>query len=563
MDLKNNLYEILFEAIHEGLILVNKQGVIVELNKTGAEMFGYADRELIGQSIELLVPMRARNVHTDHRDGYNENPSTRPMGSSLKLEGVRKDGSEFPVQVSLNPFSSKSGDRYVVALVSDVTERRENELKLQKLRESLEQKVKERTKELRESERLYKSIARNFPSGVISIFDSSYKYLFAEGQGLYELGIETSDLIGLDYLSRIDSRARVQVKSELDQVFKGESKSFEVVVGDRIYSINAVPLSDDNKEVDKILVVEKNITTEKEVAKKLEDTLNKERELTEMKSRFVSMASHEFRTPLTTINSSASLIKKYHEKGSYEKLNKHADRMKNSVRNLTTILNDFLSFEKLEANKVNVNFVECSIPDILLEPFDQLSDILKLNQHADRIKNSVRNLTSILNDFLSFEKLESNKVNANFVECSISDILHETLDEMSDIIKPNQVIRYKGPDELKIITDGQLLKNTILNLLSNAVKYSPNNSEIIVFLENLSKGVRIAIQDFGMGIPEKDQKNLFTRFYRAGNVTNVEGTGLGLNIVLRYLDLLNGKISFESKEGEGTIFFITLPKGIA
>lgn len=505
MDLKNNLYEILFEAIHEGLILVDKQGVIVELNKTGAEMFGYADRELVGQRIEALVPMRARNEHTEHRDGYNENPSTRPMGSSLKLEGVRKDGSEFPVQVSLNPFSSKSGERYVVALVSDVTERRENELNLQKLRESLEQKVKDRTKELRESERLYKSIARNFPSGVISIFDSSYKYLFAEGQGLYELGIETSDLIGLDYLSRIDSRARVQVKSELDQVFKGESKSFEVVVGDRIYSINAVPLSDDNKEVDKILVVEKNITTEKEVAKKLEDTLNKERELTEMKSRFVSMASHEFRTPLTTINSSASLIKKYHEKGSYEKLNKHADRIKNSVRNLTSILNDFLSFEKLEANKVNVNFVECSIPDIL----------------------------------------------------------HETFDEMSDIIKPNQVIRYKGPDELKMITDGQLLKNTILNLLSNAVKYSPNNSEIIVFLENLSKGVRIAIQDFGMGIPEKDQKNLFTRFYRAGNVTNVEGTGLGLNIVLRYLDLLNGKISFESKEGEGTIFFITFPKGIA
>src|SRR5690554_821820 len=134
---------------------------------------------------------------------------------------------------------------------------------------------------------------------------------------------------------------------------------------------------------------------------------------------------------------------------------------------------------------------------------------------------------------------------------------------MSDITKLNQVIRYKGPKELKMNTDGQLLKNIILNMLSNAVKYSRDDGEIIVSLEDLNKGVRISVRDFGMGIPEKDQKNLFTRFFRAGNVTNVEGTGLGLNIVLRYLDLLNGKISFESKEGEGTIFFITFPKGIA
>src|SRR5690554_2200724 len=502
MDLKKSLYEILFGAIQEGLILVDKDGVIVEANKTGALMFGYDKADLIGQRIEVLVPMRAREGHKNHRDIYSKRPTSRPMGSSLKLDGVRKDGSEFPVQVSLNPFVSAGGESYVVALVSDVTERRESELKLQKLRESLEQKVKERTEELRESERLYKSIARNFPSGVISIFDKTYKYLFAEGQGLYELGIETSDLIGLDYLGRIDARARKKVKEELDQVFKGEPKGFEVEVGQRTYSINAVPLSGENNEVDKILVVEKNITAEKEVSKKLEDTLNKERELTEMKSRFVSMASHEFRTPLTTINSSASLIKKYHEKQQYDRLDKHADRIKNSVRNLTAILNDFLSFEKLEADKVSVVHTLCSIPSIL----------------------------------------------------------QETFDEMSDITKPNQKIIYRGPEELKIKTDGQLLKNTMLNLLSNSIKYSKDNGEIVVSLKDKGDSLEISVQDFGVGIPEKDQKNLFTRFFRAGNVTNIEGTGLGLNIVVRYLNLLRGEISFQSKEGEGTIFFIILPK---
>ncbi len=502
MDLNKDLHNILFEAIREGLIIVNSEGLIVELNKPGTEMFGYQDKELIGQSIEVLVPMKSRASHKKYRKDYNHHPTTRSMGANLKLDGVRKDGSEFPVQVSLNPFVGNSGAHYIVALVSDVTERRENEIKLSKLRASLEQKVKERTQELRESERLYKSIARNFPSGIISIFDRSYKYLFAEGQGLYELDLETSDLIGIDYLKRIDVSAREKVKKELDQVFDGEPRNFEVVVGERTYSINAVPLPNKENRIDKILVVEKNITSQKEVAKKLEDTLNKERELTEMKSRFVSMASHEFRTPLSTINSSASLIKKHHERKSYESITKHADRIKNAVNNLTSILNDFLSFEKLEADKVGVSFKEYDIPSVLLETFD----------------------------------------------------------EMDDIKKPNQKLLYKGPEKLTLKTDGLLLKNILLNMLSNAIKYSYDEGEIIVSLVNQSKGIQISIQDFGMGIPEKDQKNLFTRFFRAGNVTNVEGTGLGLNIVLRYLNLLDGEISFESVEGQGTTFLITLPK---
>lgn len=502
MNLNKDLHKILFEAIREGLIIVDSKGLIIDLNKPSTEMFGYQGKELIGKGIEVLVPMKSRDSHKEYRNNYNHHPTTRLMGANLKLDGVRKDGTEFPVQVSLNPFVGDSGAHYIVALVSDVTERREDELKLQKLRESLEQKVKERTQELRESERLYKSIARNFPSGIISIFDRSYKYLFAEGQGLYELNIETSDLIGIDYLERIDGSAKEQVKKELDQVFRGEPRNFEVAVNERTYSINAVPLPNDNNRIDKILVVEKNITTQKKAAKKLEDNLKKERELTEMKSRFVSMASHEFRTPLSTINSSASLIKKHHERGNYDKITKHADRIKNSVHNLTSILNDFLSFEKLEADKVDVLFTENDIPSIF----------------------------------------------------------RETFDEMDDIKKPHQKLSYKGPDKLILKTDGLLLKNTMLNMLSNAVKYSYDDGEIIVGLSNQKKGIQISIQDFGMGIPEKDQKNLFTRFFRAGNVTNIEGTGLGLNIVLRYLDLLKGDISFESTEGVGTTFLITLPK---
>lgn len=502
MELKENMYEILFESIQEGLILVNDKGEIVDNNTTAEDLFGYQAKELIGQKIEVLVPRKARENHVDHREKYSKKPEKRSMGSTLKLSGQRKDGSIFPVEVSLNPLLTEEKERFVVALVSDVTIRREAENELKQLTESLEQKVKERTVDLRKSEQLYKSIARNFPGGLISIFDRSFKYLFAEGQGLYELGIETEDLIGLDYLERIVPEARGKVKDELRHVFEGEYRNFEVEVGGRTYSLNAVPLADEDGEVDRILVVEKNVTDRKNMERKLESNLEKEKELNEMKSRFVSMASHEFRTPLTTINSSAGLILRYNEKQDEEKIKKH---------------------------------------------------IL-------RIKNAVRNLTSILNDFLSLEKLESGRINTVLKECDLISIVNEGIDDLRDVAKSGQTISCKGPDYLKMTSDPQLIKNIVLNLLSNAIKYSNERGVVEIAIEDHENKVLLSVKDDGIGIPEKDQKNMFDRFFRAGNVTNIEGTGLGLNIVNRYTDLLGGEISFTSKEGEGTTFFIKFPK---
>lgn len=502
MKLKENLYAVLFESIQEGLILVNDKGIIVDNNSTSETMFGYAKGELIGERIELLVPSEHKKDHVGHRKTYHVHPVKRSMGSAMKLNGQRKDGSVFPVEVSLNPFKDDNDEQFVVALVSDVTIRRESQEKLEQMTQSLEQKVKERTAELKESEQLYKSIARNFPGGVISIFDRSFCYLFAEGQGLYELGIETEDLIGINYLERLTPETKGKVKNELEKVFSGEFRNFEVEVDKRAYSLNAVPLINESKEIDKILVVEKNITAQRDMAKKLEQNLNKERDLNEMKSRFVSMASHEFRTPLTTINSSASLILKYHEKETYDKLDKH----------------------------------------------------------VFRIKNAVRNLTSILNDFLSLEKLESGNVTTNYKEHDLVQLIDEILDEMSGNLKSGQKLINHVKSQYVYETDAQLFRNIIINLVSNAIKYSSEGDIIEINLKDFKDYCVISVEDQGIGIPEKDQKRMFSRFFRAGNVTNIEGTGLGLNIVERYLELLGGSLSFESKEGEGTTFFVKLPK---
>lgn len=501
MSLKESTYVILFDAIQEGLIVTDNKGKVVLCNPVCEKLFGYTEDELVGEKIEVLVPSKQRKEHIDHRVDYNKEPRRRSMAAARRLNGQRKDGSIFPIEVSLNPFE-EDGIQYVAALVSDVTPKRKAEDDLIKMAQTLEEKVAERTKELWQSEQLYKSIARNFPSGVINIFDRDFRYLFAEGQGLYELGIETEDLIGLNYIERISEDAREQVKSELTKVFNGQDRSFEVEVNDTTYLFNAVPLKDDDGNIDRILVVEKNITNLKEAEKQLEESLIKERQLNEMKSRFVSMASHEFRTPLTTINSSAGLIQKYIDKGLPEKSLKHVKRIRQSVAHLTTILNDFLSLEKLESGKTSV----------------QKSDI------------------------------------------DLVDIIKDVADEMEGLRTRGQKIKFDLPERYVYHTDARLMKNILINLISNALKYSFDEGEVKIYLYTNKEEVKLVVQDFGVGIPKEDQEKMFERFFRAGNVLNIEGTGLGLTIIQKYLELLDGEISFESEENKGTKFFLSLPK---
>jgi PAS domain S-box-containing protein len=233
----------------------------------------------------------------------------------------------------------------------------------------------------------------------------------------------------------------------------------------------------------------------------LSKALEKEIELNEMKTRFISMASHEFRTPLSTILSSVSLISKYTNSEDQEKREKH----------------------------------------------------------IGRVKNAVNGLTEILNDFLSIGRLEEGKVRANLAEHDINLILEELITEINLICKPGQTIEFSSTHDAKSMIDKQMLRNVMFNLLSNAIKFSPENSQIIVRLIKLQDDIEISVQDFGIGISEEDQTNLFERFFRARNASNIEGTGLGLHIVLKYLELMKGEIRFESKLDEGTTFSFRIP----
>lgn len=236
-----------------------------------------------------------------------------------------------------------------------------------------------------------------------------------------------------------------------------------------------------------------------ESKQELQKSLNKERELGDLKSRFVSMASHEFRTPLSTILSAATLIEKYPQSDDQEKREKHIKRIKAAVGNLTDILEEFLSVGKLEEGKIEIRNVSFDLPDII----------------------------------------------------------HEIIYDFKAMLKAGQQIKYTHEGLEDIILDKSLLRKIIINLCSNATKFSPENSNIEISTQCTKTQLVLTVKDYGIGISEEDQKHLFERFFRAGNVINVQGTGLGLHIVAKYTELMQGVVVLKSKLEAGTEITIT------
>lgn len=518
-----NLYSVLFETAAEGLIVADSRGKILKINQRTEELFGYQQQELEGQSISILIPENYRERHVGHHEGYMKNPHKRSMGKGMELFGRRKDGSNFPVEISLNHFET-DGEKYAMALVTDITERKKADLKIIELNQQLEARVEERTheleiinknlqleiadrkkieEELKESQYLYSIIARNFPNGTINVFDKNLNYVFVEGKELYKLGITGDKLIGTKFTSRLDPSIAGDIERELNSVFNGESKTIELEYRNNYYVLFAVPLKSESKKIDRILVVETNITSQKKAQQDMENALEKEKQLNELKSRFVSMASHEFRTPLSTILSSVTLIEKYQKETDEEKRKKHIYRIKSSVNNLTGILNDFLSIDKLEEGKIQVS--------------KQLH--------------------------------------------SVSEIGRELTEEMQAMAKLGQKVNYKHNGENdEFLIDKQIIRNVLINLLSNAIKYSNENSVIDFSSSVENDQLAFTIRDYGIGIPMEEQEHLFDRFFRATNVVNIQGTGLGLNIIKKYLDIIGGEIAFESEENIGTTFYVVIKK---
>jgi len=292
---------------------------------------------------------------------------------------------------------------------------------------------------------------------------------------------------------------------EAEQKFRQLNEELEMIVNDRTEKLSEVVnilLETNQKLESEIKEREKVEEALRQTEIEIREALQKEMELNELNSRFVSMASHEFRTPLSTILSSASIIGRYTQTETQEQREKHISRIKSSVNNLTAILNDFLSLSKLEEGKL----------EFQPSPFE------------------------------------------------INQFCKETVEEIHGLLKPGQFIKFEGElPETIMHTDKRVLKNVLFNLLSNASKYSREGAKIICRHELLNGFLHLQVIDQGIGIPKNEQQHLFERFFRASNSINIQGTGLGLNIVRQYVEMMKGSVSFESEENQGSTFSITIP----
>lgn len=394
-----NQFEAIFKYANEGIVIADSQSRILKINPSILKTFGYdTESEILGQNIEVLIPKRFQHNHVGHREKYMENPHARSMGLQFDLFGVKKDGVEFPVEVSLSPFKNSLGS-FVICFIIEITNRKKAEENEKNYRKELEKEVEERTLILKEA------------------------------------------------IQKLE-----KTKNELD------------------------------------------------------NSLKREQELNSMKTKFISIASHEFRTPLSTILSSLSLMEKYNELNDVEKRNKHNERIKKSIKNLTEILNDILSVNKIEEGKVIIN------PETF-------------------------NLNSFVNDLIL---------------------------DLHGLLKPGQKLNLIASDidEITVYQDPKLIRHILINLLTNAIKFSGEDSPIDIIINMDDSDVLFSVKDYGLGIPKVDHKKLFTRFFRSSNVENIQGTGLGLSIVLQYVNYLKGTIKFSSEVGKGSIFNVNLPRNL-
>lgn len=527
----------LFQHSTEGIVFLNKSGVIILANPFAEQMFGFQAGQLIGKNIRSILPESRNAGYLNYLTRFLGTQHDAAKSVDFDVYGFTKEGIAFPLQIELSSYSSEYGTTAIL-FIQDVTNRKEREqlmaenfenmsrskndlegevalrtkalnealLDLKKVNENLRQEVEARKrieKDLRKSQELHEEIARNFPDGIIGVVDDKMRFIFAEGEGLASFGFAGKDARGCHVFEGMDDQAARERTRELNRVYAGEKVKFDISIGEKSYSLTAVPLHGDEQRVDEALVVVKDITKRKKVENDLIANLERERTLNMLKSRFVTAASHEFRTPLTTILSSASLLENY-------------------------------DGEKLAAKK---------------------------EVHLKRIKRSVHGLTELLNDFLCLGKLEEGKINAVSSMFSLKDMLDHIVTEFDGLKKEGQHIAldYEPGGSHFVSSDRQLIQNILLSLLSNAVKYSSTDSTITVSVRKEGSALMLEVKDQGIGIPLHEQSHIFDRFFRAKNAIDIEGTGLGLNIVKNYVELLHGDITFTSIENEGTSFSVRIP----
>ena len=529
----SNHIEAFFEYATMGILVTDSCGKITAINPCALKEFGYTEKELIGKKIKTLIPSRFHTKHIHHREKYSKTSQNRPMSIGMDLFAVKNDGTEFPVQVGLGNYSL-NGDDFVIAFISNMSFKKNAEAEIIKLNDEMEATVEQRTLDLKQTmqqleisrekledlQSFQKALLDNAGAMIIATDEKGVIKLFNPEASL-NIGYHESEVIDIhtpvlfhnkteiagkrkellnEYGIRIKDDFAVLV--EKSRRNSHEEKQYKYIRKNGTFfpvSLTITAIRDSGGIITGFIGVAIDISEREKKDEDLRESLEKEKELSELKSRFVSMASHEFRTPLSTVLSSAYLIDKY-----------------------TTA-----------------------------------DDQPKREKHLQHIVSSVNMLTDILNDFLSVGKIEEGKIQVRLTEFNIQELIITIAGEMKNNLKKLQKIQYHHEGNAQVLMDASLLKHIIMNLFSNASKFSAEADIIEIKTICHNQHISLSVKDHGMGISKEDQKHLMERFFRGDNAGNIQGTGLGLHIVSKYAELMNGTMECKSELEKGTEFIIT------
>ncbi len=448
----------------------------------------------------------SENVHPEDREKLYDFETIFFVKEKKSYEYRFRDieGNYHWMMDEINPIFDEDGNPLeAIGSWQDITRRKNTEIELNRYREKLEEMVKERTHELEESRESFRALAEN-TSDTISRFDMSCKYIYANRSVQNYYNLTEDKIIGRTYndLPMKKEVREIRFNALKEVLCSGHIMDLIVELDDGIwFDFIIIPEFDINGRVKSVVTSGRNITETKKMQLALELSLKKEHELNEMKNRFISMVSHEFRTPLTSIVASAD----FWEMGG----------------------DSFSSAKKAK--------------------------------HFNRVRRNIDSMIGMLNEVLFLNKMESTDPKINFEKINLSEFCTELIKE-AELLHPN--IRCKTKFNLSekfYFIDTVLTQKIIGNLIDNAFKYNSEKGSVVFTLSSLEDRLIFDIKDTGIGIPYKEHKSIFDPFVRLSNVKNIKGTGLGLNIVKKSVEQLGGDITFTSIEGSGTTFTVTLP----
>lgn len=492
--LSNNIYLQALNSARSGIIITdNRQpdNPIIYCNKAFEDISGYSHNEIIGHNCRFL---QAQDRGQQERQ-LIKHAVKNGQECKVEIRNYRKNGTLFWNELIISPVKDENGEvTHFIGVQNDITDRKKTENELREEKSSVEKKILERTKELNENQAFLSSIIQTVRESLI-VLDVDYKVLSANshflssfkvtedetvGKILFELGNHQWDIDALKVLlTKILPTNNPVIDFEVEHDFP--------YIGKKIMLVNAYRIEFEGQYKDRILIAIEDITEKKEIDRRKDD--------------FLSIASHELKTPLTTIKGFVQLLERMIPEGSSEKFVATLQKVSSNVDRLNNLIVELLDTSKIQSGNIEIH----------KEPFD------------------------------------------------IDRLIRDTIDGLT-LASPTHSINVKSDTGADVLGDELQISQVINNLVSNAIKYSPGKTEIDVYCNRVGNFVKISVTDYGMGISQQDQLKIFERFFRVRDIQKkFPGMGIGLYISHEIVANHEGTLWVESEIGFGSTFNFTLP----